>query len=104
MRNCLLKMIAPRWLKTGCQPIGIRNVIEYLQGVMLKPETFNQSFDIGGADILTYKQMLLEYAAVRNLKRISSPFPYYLQIYLRFGSISLISDFPNRAPAIEFQA
>jgi uncharacterized protein YbjT (DUF2867 family) len=62
-------MIAPRWLKTRCQPIGIRNVIEYLQGVMLKPETFNQSFDIGGADILTYKQMLLEYAAVRNLKR-----------------------------------
>ena len=48
-------MIAPRWLKTRCQPIGIRNVIEYLQGVMLKREAFNQSFDIGGADILTYK-------------------------------------------------
>lgn len=63
-------MIAPRWLKTRCQPIGIRNVIEYLQGVMLKPETFNQSFDIGGADILTYKEMLLGYAKVRNLKRL----------------------------------
>jgi uncharacterized protein YbjT (DUF2867 family) len=62
-------MIAPRWLKTRCQPIGIRNVIEYLQGVMLKPEAFNQSFDIGGADILTYKEMLLGYAKVRNLKR-----------------------------------
>jgi len=63
-------MIAPRWLKTRCQPIGIRNVIEYLQGVMLKPEAFNQSFDIGGADILTYKEMLLGYANVRNLKRL----------------------------------
>ncbi len=63
-------MIAPRWLKTRCQPIGIRNVIEYLQGVMLKPEAFNQSFDIGGADILTYKEMLLGYAQVRNLKRL----------------------------------
>jgi len=63
-------MIAPRWLKTRCQPIGIRNVIEYLQGVMLKPEAFNQSFDIGGADILTYKEMLLGYAKVRNLKRL----------------------------------
>jgi uncharacterized protein YbjT (DUF2867 family) len=62
-------MIAPRWLKTRCQPIGIRNVIEYLQGVMLKPETFNQAFDIGGADILTYKEMLLGYAQVRKLKR-----------------------------------
>lgn len=62
-------MIAPRWLKTRCQPIGVRNVIEYLQGVMLKPEAFNQSFDIGGADILTYKEMLLGYANVRRLKR-----------------------------------
>lgn len=63
-------MIAPRWLKTRCQPIGIRNVIEYLQGVMLKPEAINQSFDIGGADVLTYKEMLLGYAKVRNLKRL----------------------------------
>lgn len=62
-------MIAPRWLKTRCQPIGIRNVIEYLNGVLLKPETHNQRFDIGGADVLTYKQMLLQYAAARNLKR-----------------------------------
>jgi Protein of unknown function (DUF2867) len=44
-------------------------VIEYLQGVMLKPETYHQSFDIGGADILTYKEMLLGYAKVRKLKR-----------------------------------
>ena len=63
-------MIAPRWLKTRCQPIGIRNVIEYLQGVMLKAESFNHSFDIGGADILTYKEMLLGYARVRKLKRL----------------------------------
>lgn len=62
-------MIAPRWLNTRCQPIGIRNVIEYLQGILLNPETYNQTFDIGGADILTYKEMLLQYAAVRNLKR-----------------------------------
>jgi uncharacterized protein YbjT (DUF2867 family) len=63
-------MIAPRWLKTRCQPIGIRNVIEYLKGVMLNSQTFNQSFDIGGADILTYKEMLLGYANVRKLKRL----------------------------------
>jgi uncharacterized protein YbjT (DUF2867 family) len=62
-------MIAPRWLKTRCQPIGIRNVIEYLKGVMLKTETYDQSFDIGGSDILTYKEMLLGYAEVRKLKR-----------------------------------
>lgn len=63
-------MIAPKWLKTKCQPIGIRNVIEYLQGVVLKPEAFNQTFDVGGTEILTYKQMLYGFARVRGLKRL----------------------------------
>jgi uncharacterized protein YbjT (DUF2867 family) len=62
-------MIAPKWLKTRCQPIGIRNVIEYLQGVLLKPETYNQTFDIGGTEILTYNQMLYGFAKMRGLKR-----------------------------------
>lgn len=63
-------MIAPKWLKTLCQPIGIRNVIEYLQGVLLKPETFHQTFDIGGTEILTYNQMLYGFAKMRGLKRL----------------------------------
>ncbi|HPM29659.1 MAG TPA: SDR family oxidoreductase [Chryseolinea sp.] len=62
-------MIAPKWLKSRCQPIGIRNVIEYLKGVLLMKETFNEVFDIGGPDILTYKEMLLGYAKIRGLKR-----------------------------------
>ncbi len=68
-------MIAPKWLKSRCQPIGIRNVIEYLVGVILKEESFNQSFDIGGPDILTYKEMLMGYARVRGLKRWIIPVP-----------------------------
>lgn len=68
-------MIAPKWLKSRCQPIGIRNVVEYLIGVMLKEETYNQSFDIGGPDILTYKEMLMGYARVRGLKRWIIPVP-----------------------------
>jgi uncharacterized protein YbjT (DUF2867 family) len=62
-------MIAPRWLNTLSQPIAIRNVIEFLSGVLLNEKTFNQSYDIGGPDILTYKQMLLRFAKVRGLKR-----------------------------------
>lgn len=62
-------MITPKWLDTKCQPIAIRNVLEFLSGVLLKPETFNQSYDIGGPDVLTYKEMLLQFAAVRGLKR-----------------------------------
>ena len=51
------------------QPIAIRNVIQFLNGVIGRQETFNNSYDIGGPDILTYKQMLLRFAHVRGLKR-----------------------------------
>ncbi len=62
-------MVAPKWLHIASQPIAIRNVIEYLSGVLLKEETYNKSFDIGGPEILTYKEMLLRFAKVRGLKR-----------------------------------
>ncbi|NLJ44508.1 MAG: SDR family oxidoreductase [Bacteroidales bacterium] len=62
-------MVAPKWLNTRSQPIAIRNVIEFLSGVLLNENTFDKSYDIGGPDILTYKQMLLSFAKVRGLKR-----------------------------------
>ncbi|RZJ24348.1 MAG: NAD-dependent epimerase/dehydratase family protein, partial [Flavobacterium sp.] len=62
-------MVAPKWLQTRCQPIAIRNVIEFLSGVLLREDTFNRHFDIYGPDTLTYKQMLLEFAAARKLER-----------------------------------
>ena len=62
-------MVAPRWLNTRAQPIAIRNVIQFLTGVLDHPSTFNQNFDIGGTEILTYREMLLQFARVRKLKR-----------------------------------
>ncbi len=62
-------MIAPKWLNTKSQPIAIRNVLEFLSGVLLKEETYNRSFDIGGPDVLSYKEMLLQFAEVRGFKR-----------------------------------
>ena len=62
-------MITPKWLNTKCQPIAIRNVISFLKGVAMKEAWFNKNFDIGGPDILTYKEMLLQFADVRHLKR-----------------------------------
>ena len=62
-------MITPYWLNTKHQPIAIRNVIECLTGVLLNKETYRSSFDIGGPDIITYRQMLLQFAEVRGLKR-----------------------------------
>ncbi|MDX1618139.1 MAG: SDR family oxidoreductase [Balneolaceae bacterium] len=62
-------MIAPRWLKTRNQPIAIQNVIDYLSGVLLLEDSYGRSFDIGGTEVLTYREMLLKFAKVRNLKR-----------------------------------
>ena len=62
-------MITPKWLKTKCQPIGISDVISILSKSILNTKTYNQNFDIGGPDILSYKDMLLEFGKSRNLKR-----------------------------------
>ena len=45
-------MITPKWLNTKHQPIAIRkNILQYLSGVLLKPETFNKSYDVGGPGV-----------------------------------------------------
>jgi len=62
-------MIAPNWLNNKCQPIAIRNVIQYLIGILGNNACMGKIYDIGGPEILTYKEMLLGYAQVRNLKR-----------------------------------
>lgn len=62
-------MVAPKWVQTRCQPIAIRNVLHYLTGVVNLPEAMNQTFDIGGEEILTYEEIMLTYAEVRGLRR-----------------------------------
>jgi uncharacterized protein YbjT (DUF2867 family) len=62
-------IIAPKWILTKTQPISIRDVISFLKGVLDHPKCINQVFDIGGPEILTYKEMMLQYAHIRKLKR-----------------------------------
>ena len=62
-------MVTPKWLNTRCQPIAIRNVIQYLEKVLLNKQCLGRTFDIGGTEILTYREMLLQFASVRKLKR-----------------------------------
>ena len=69
-------MITPKWTANRCQPIAIRNVIGYLIGVLNHRETLGQEFDIGGPDILSYRELLLEYAEARGLKRVIIPVPF----------------------------
>src|SRR5699024_1821741 len=61
--------VTPKWLNTKTQPIAIRDVVGYLKGVIMLPAAMNNSFDITSGEILTYKDMLLKFAAVRGLKR-----------------------------------
>jgi len=72
IRDLMEKMpiiVAPTWVNTLCQPVAVGNVIKYLTGCMLNTVTYDQTFDIGGAEILPYRQMMLQYAEVRGLKR-----------------------------------
>jgi len=62
-------IIAPKWILTKAQPISIRDIISFLTGVLLHPQCINKVFDIGGPEILTYKEMMVQYAQIRKLKR-----------------------------------
>ncbi len=68
-------MICPRWVYTRTQPIGIREVLEYLLAALAVPESTGRIIEIGGADIVTYGEMMLIYAQVRGLKRWMLPVP-----------------------------
>ncbi|AFK17846.1 NAD-dependent epimerase/dehydratase family protein [Haloferax mediterranei ATCC 33500] len=52
-------MVTPQWVETRCQPIAIRDVVAYLVGVLDHPETAGETYEIGGPDVLTYREMLL---------------------------------------------
>jgi uncharacterized protein YbjT (DUF2867 family) len=62
-------MVTPKWLNTRCQPIAVSDVLEFLIRSLLNEKTYHESFDIGGPDILTYKEMLLGFARAKKLKR-----------------------------------
>lgn len=62
-------MITPKWLNTKTQPLGIRDVLSFLHRAIGKKELYNTSTDVFGPEIMTYKEMLLQFAEVRKLKR-----------------------------------
>jgi len=55
-------MVTPRWLRTPCQPIAVADVVAYLVGVLDAPQTADETFEIGGPDVLSYGEMLRETA------------------------------------------
>ena len=90
-------LFIPKWARTKCQPLSIRDVIKYLVGVLEEESTTGKSFDIGGQDLLSYKEMLKIQAALLNKKRIYINIPSYN--YSVFGYIaSLLTPVP--APVV----
>ncbi len=68
-------MICPRWVFTRTQPIAIRNVLDYLVAALEQPESAGEVIEIGGADVITYGEMMTGYAAARGLRRWLLPVP-----------------------------
>jgi hypothetical protein len=62
-------MITPRWVDTRVQPIAVRDVLRYLVGAADLPPDVSRGFDIGGPDVLTYRDMMQRYASVAGLPR-----------------------------------
>ena len=67
-------MVTPRWVDFRCQPIGVRNVLEYLLEALDHPDA-EGIYEIGGPDVVSYRQMMLGYAGVRGLRRLILAFP-----------------------------
>lgn len=62
-------MVAPKWLNTRTQPLAVRDVLTFLNNAKGNEKLYNKGFDIFGPEILTYRQMLLQFAFIRGLKR-----------------------------------
>ncbi|MDD2900970.1 MAG: SDR family oxidoreductase [Syntrophales bacterium] len=69
-------MLTPRWVNTPVQPIAIRNVLNYLVGCLEHPQVKGETFDIGGPEVVTYRQLFDIYAEEAHLpKRLIIPVP-----------------------------
>jgi len=87
-------MITPKWVNTKIQPIAIRDVLHYLVGAAKIDRSISGSFDIGGPDIYSYRQMMQEYAKAAGLrKRIIIPVPV-LTPTLSAGWVGFVTPVP----------
>jgi len=77
-----------------CQPVAISDVIKYLVGVLEVPETAGKDFDIGGRDVLSYKELLKVLAGLLDKKTIFIPFPFF-NIWIYTYLASLLTPIPS---------
>jgi uncharacterized protein YbjT (DUF2867 family) len=88
-------MTCPKWINTRIQPIAVKDVIQYLLGCLMNPETAGKTFDIGGPDVLTYKIMMEQYAKARGLsKRLIIGLPFITPALSAFW-VGLVTPIPS---------
>ena len=63
-------MIAPRWVSTPTQPIALADTVRYLAGVAGREETFGGTYDVGGPEVMTYREMIERIARLRGKRRL----------------------------------
>jgi uncharacterized protein YbjT (DUF2867 family) len=87
-------MTVPKWVNNRIQPIAIRDVLRYLVGAAALDSKITGDFDIGGPEVFTYRDMMMQYAAAAGLrKRIIIPIPV-LTPRLSSGWVGLVTPVP----------
>ncbi|MFA9425813.1 NAD(P)H-binding protein [Natronorubrum sp. A-ect3] len=88
-------MVTPQWIRTPCQPIAIDDVVAYSLAVLERPETAGETYEIGGPDRLTYREMLLQTAEIITGRRpLIIPVPI-LSPRLSAYWVGLVTDVPK---------
>jgi uncharacterized protein YbjT (DUF2867 family) len=95
-------MVSPRWAESATQPIALADVVELLRFVIGNEATYNQTFDVGGPEVLTYRSMMKRTAKVLGVKRRIMPLPIIPRSLSRLW-VSVITGAPRElvAPLIE---
>jgi uncharacterized protein YbjT (DUF2867 family) len=90
-------MVAPKWVATPCQPIAIRDVLAYLVAELARANFAGKDeiYEIGGADVLSYFEMMMGYAAIRDLRRKLVVVPFFTP-RLSSGWVHLVTPIPSR--------
>ncbi len=86
-------MITPQWVQTRTQPIAIADVVRYLVEALKDASSEDATYEVGGQEVMTYRSMMMRYAAARGLKRIMLPVPV-LTPRLSSYWVDVITDVP----------
>ena len=87
-------MVTPKWVRTPCQPIAVRDVVAYLVGVLDHPETAGETYEVGGPQVLSYETMLERTAELAGKRLLVLPIPV-LSPRLSTYWVDLVTDVPK---------